>query len=107
MIADDRLKPGSVGLNCVMHDGMECCSMSEVLAFGDASGELLKVKIANADVFKDDLTGQVLPAEPVRAARQKEMDYVKSKGLWVKKPIKDCWDRTGRPPVTVRWVDTK
>ena len=81
MIADDKLKPGSVGLNCMMRDGIECCGTSEVLAFGNASGEVLKVKIENTDEFKDDLTGQILPAEHLRAARRKEMNYVRSKGL--------------------------
>ena len=22
------------------------------------------------------------------------------------RPVKECWERTGKPPVTVRWVDT-
>ena len=34
------------------------------------------------------------------------MDYVKSKQLWVKRPKSECWQRTGRPPVSVRWFDT-
>ena len=34
------------------------------------------------------------------------MQYVREKGLWIKRTIKECWDKTGRPPVTVRWVET-
>ena len=34
------------------------------------------------------------------------MQYVRDKGLWIKRSIKECWDKTGRPPVTVRWVET-
>ena len=52
------------------------------------------------------MTGQLLDPVLVREARAKEMEYVRSKGLWAKRPVRECLDRTGRPPVTVRWVDT-
>ena len=54
----------------------------------------------------DDLTGQRLDSTLVKAARKLEMDYVKSKGLWLKKPTKECFERTGKPPGSVRWADT-
>ena len=31
---------------------------------------------------------------------------MKHKRIWELKPIQDCWDLTGKPPVSVRWVDT-
>ena len=30
---------------------------------------------------------------------------MRDKGLWIKKTIKECWDKIGRPPVTVWWVE--
>ena len=54
----------------------------------------------------DDLTGQKLDPVLCRLARQKEMDFIREKGLWVKRSVKECYDRTKRPPVTVRWVET-
>ena len=31
---------------------------------------------------------------------------MREKGLWVKRSVKECWERTRGPPVTVRWVET-
>ena len=53
----------------------------------------------------DDLTGQRLDATLVKAARKLEMDYMKAKGRWLKRQSKKCFERTGRPPVIVRWAD--
>ena len=106
MIADGRLRPGSVGMNCVMFDGGEPKAVEEFYTFGDRQGNVLKMAIASDEKFMDDLTGQ--PFDPIlcRAARKKEMDFVRDKGLWVKRSVDECWKRTGRPPVTVRWVET-
>ena len=37
--------------------------------------------LAKGEVFKDDLTGQPLNPELVRAARRKEMEYFNTKGV--------------------------
>ena len=105
MLADGRLKPGSMGLNCVMLDGGAPDTVEERYVAGNRSGNVLKLSIASDEKFVDDLAGQKLDPNLCRAARQKEMQYVREKGLWIKKAIKECWDRTGCPPVTVRWVD--
>ena len=55
--------------------------------------------------FRDDLSGQVLRDDLVHEARAKELEYFHSKGVWVKAPVSEARRRTGRPPVTVRWVD--
>ena len=107
MIAGGRLARGSVGLNCVMLD--DDCGEGRVLethwiAGGDSS-HILKFKVADNGSFVDDITGQPLDPILCRAARKKEMDYVKSKGLWAKRAVKECWERTRGPPVTVRWVE--
>ena len=107
MIADGRLARGSVGLNCVMLD--DDCGEGRVLethwiAGGDSS-HILRFKVADNERFVDDITGQPLDPILCRAARKKEMDYVKSKGLWAKRAVKECWERTRGPPVTVRWVE--
>ena len=55
--------------------------------------------------YRDDLTGQVLRDDLVREARAKELKYFHSKGVWTK-VAKDVAKRTtGRPPISVRWVD--
>jgi len=58
-----------------------------------------------AGKFKDDITGQLLNDSLVVEARAKEMTYFASKGVWIKKPRAEAFEKTGRPPISVRWVD--
>ena len=54
--------------------------------------------------FKDDRTGKALDPTKVRAAREeglKELD----RRVWVEADVKECWDKKGRAPIGVRWVD--
>ena len=55
--------------------------------------------------FKDDLTGQVLRDDDVRAARAKELEYFCTKGVWKKMPKHVARALSGRAPISVRWVD--
>ena len=59
MIADGRLAPGSIGLNCVMLEGREETSESHWIAGGDGP-RVLKLKVVDDERFVDDLTGQPL-----------------------------------------------
>ena len=72
----------------------------------DAPGNMLKLSITSDERFVDDLTGQKLDPASCRAARKKEMDYVKEKAYGSKDQVKECWERTSGPPVSVRWVET-
>ena len=54
--------------------------------------------------FKDDLSGQVLKDTLVEEARAKELLYFHSKGVWRKVAWATARTRTGRPPISVRWV---
>ena len=56
--------------------------------------------------FVDDLTGLPLPPDLCRAARQKELDYFKSKGVWELRSVNEARTRMGRSPISVRWVET-
>jgi hypothetical protein len=55
--------------------------------------------------YKDDLTGQVLKDELVRAARAQELGYFAQKGVWEKRPRQECYEKTKKSPISVRWVD--
>ncbi len=55
--------------------------------------------------YRDDLTGQILNDKLVEAARAKEIAYFVAKGVWKMVPRATSYQRTGRPPITVRWVD--
>jgi hypothetical protein len=59
------------------------------------------------DYAVDDVNGGLLDIEKVRAAREEEIEFMKSRGIWREVPAQECWDKTGRAPVTVKWVDTE
>ena len=55
----------------------------------------------------DDVNeGWELPVEKVRAARAEEVAYMQGRGIWSLRPVAECWEKLGRKPVSVRWVDT-
>ena len=54
----------------------------------------------------DDVHGGDLPLREVQAARKEEVSCMKSRGIWRIVPIEKCWKATGKPPVSVRWLDT-
>jgi hypothetical protein len=55
--------------------------------------------------YRDDITKQPLLDGLVDAARAKELEYFASKGVWVKRPKAEAFQKTGRAPISVRWVD--
>ena len=58
------------------------------------------------EVKWDDVKGGELDGELVAKARAEEIGYMKRRGIWRVVPLKECWERTGKAPVGVRWVDT-
>ncbi len=56
--------------------------------------------------YKDDLSGQLLVDSLVHEAMNKELDYFDDKAVWELRPREECQQRTGRKPITVRWVLT-
>ena len=54
----------------------------------------------------DDNRGHPLDHGMVREARAEEMTEVCKHKLYTKVRIQECWDKTGKNPVSVRWVDT-
>ena len=56
-------------------------------------------------IYRDDLTGQLLDPALVRAAWQQELDFPQTEEVWTKRPMDEARRKTGKPPITVRWVD--
>ena len=54
----------------------------------------------------DDVHGGVLPLEKVEDVRKEEDGYMEGRGIWKLRPQVECWEKTGKAPVSVRWVDT-
>ena len=92
LIADGMVKPGEVGINALDDDEIAKTSMK-----GPEQGY--------SGMYRVDLTKQVLRDDLVRDAREKELEYFCSKGVWVKRPKAEARAETGRGPISVRWVD--
>ena len=88
----------------ILEDRGERPDLVPMLCLTASDGSFLRVQV-DSEVFKDDLTGQLLPPDLVRAARKKELDYFDGKLVWEKRPIGEARRVTGKPPITVRWVD--
>ena len=54
----------------------------------------------------DATTGLILRDELLKKARELEMDYFRDKDVYEKRPRAEALERTGKPPITVKWVDT-
>ncbi len=54
---------------------------------------------------RDDMTGQILRDDLVQQARALELQYFRDKGVWIKKLKDVAKQRTGKSPISVRWVD--
>ena len=86
------MKRGEFGLHAIDDD-----VMIEAELRGPAQGYSGK--------YVDDMSKQVLKDSMVQEARAKELLYFNSKGVWRKRPRSEAFQKTGRPPITVRWVD--
>jgi hypothetical protein len=60
-----------------------------------------------AQKFWDDISGEQLPSPLVQAARKEEMTFVKGIPVYKEVEVKECWDRTGKGPVSTKWVDVE
>ena len=56
--------------------------------------------------YRDDANGGWLDPKLVRAARAEELAAIKSYKVYVKRPIKEGLEVTGKKPMPIRWVDT-
>ena len=53
----------------------------------------------------DDVSGAELDPKAIRDARAEEIAYVRKMGLYTKVPIKECMVKTGKQPISTRWID--
>ena len=45
----------------------------------------------------------VLDGSEVREARKEEVDYMEGRKIWSLRAVDECWMKTGKAPVFVRW----
>ena len=100
---DDELVPGSpvgTGLGPTGDSGI---SSKDPVVY-----RLNKLSIKNGDVSSalawDDLTGMRLDAGKVKEARNKDIQYIRDKQVWVKIPRRSAQAR-GWKVIKTRWID--
>ena len=94
---DGLCKDGFVGMLEATMEREDVPATLPCLLFSGENGQVLKVQVSNGETFRDDLTGQALNPELVRAARAKELEYFDGKNVWQLKPIDECRSVTGKP----------
>ena len=55
--------------------------------------------------YYDEMTNIELPAKLVEAARAEEIQYFNTLPVWDIVKTHECWDVTGKPPISTKWVD--
>ena len=55
--------------------------------------------------FWDDISGEALPAEGVKAARAEEVDFMEDWKCWIRVAWEEVIRRSGKKPIQTRWVD--
>ena len=65
-------------------------------------------EVAEAVVNEDDVYwgGELCP-EMVKEGRLEEVTFMKKIGVFDFVPVAQCWERTGKAPVSTRFVDVK
>ena len=92
LCTDGRIRRGCHGIQLVDDDPDVL-----LLACGQEQGYSGK--------YKDAMTGQVLKDDLVSKARKVEIGFFESKGVWTKVQRKKAFEKTGRPPISARWLD--
>jgi len=60
---------------------------------------------ASMERYWDDVSGKELDPKMVQRAREEEMCEFRKHTVYEKVPLAQCWSRTGKKPIGVRWVD--
>ena len=74
----------------------------------EIKGNLEKEKEEDLEIGEgawEVLGEEQLPWDKVFAARSEEVGFMGEKGIWTLRPVKECWEKLGVGPTTVRWVD--
>ena len=53
----------------------------------------------------DDVSGEPLDTRKVKQAREEEMTEFHKHTVYRKVPIRESWEKTGKAPLDIRWID--
>ena len=72
----------------------------------DTEEKHFQYHLADGGYFVDDISGQVLNPTLVSEARADGKKGVYNHNIFDKVPISECFEKTGKAPISTRWVDT-
>ena len=84
---------------------MESREGSRLPADEPAVAKLQTARAKGEKIYRDAITSQILIPHLVEEARREELEYFASKGVWYKRTRSEAMARTGRKPITVKWLD--
>ena len=78
------------------------------MSFGPTNEEVdvdLTLAPDDWETFSDEISGKALNAKLVHEARAEEIEYARRYKVWEEVPVQQAWDRTGKAPISSRWID--
>ena len=108
MEEERKRKAEDVNLEGQDNDGDVQLNLVEVIELIDKWVQEVQDEMINEEEFEawDDVNGGGLPLKEVGIARKEEIDFMMKRNIWGLAPIEECWEKTKKAPVSVRWVDT-
>ena len=76
-----------------------------LLSMDDGADKSEALHEADGTTAFDDVSGEPLNIEKVRAARAEDMDYFRSMRVYERASEAECRAATGKGPIAVRWID--
>ena len=88
-------------LNMFMEDDGDALETCQAFSASDKEINALQKSV----IIRDALTCQELDIDLVRKARRAELEYFESNNVWYKRPRAEAYQKMGKPPISVKWVD--
>ena len=100
--ADDEKEYEDAEVEGEDYDGDEINLPENDAKVGDEAENMLEYGGA---AYWDESTGEALPPKLVEAARWEEIEFMRRWQVWDEVPIAECLQRTGKRPISAKWVD--
>ena len=92
----------------IMSDTPEICSFNRNVEEDASEVDVGPGEMAvNGGWAWDDVKNQALDLKKVLEARREEIACMVKRGVWKEVDVKECWEKTSKAPITIKWVDTE
>ena len=80
-------------------------ALNNVFAINEEEDLQFEDYMQDAEWALDDISGHAIDPKKVREAQAEELTFVKSMPVYVEVDIEECIERTGKQPISTKWVD--